>query len=158
MEKENIIESQIDEVLSSVPEIFENAPSDDVTEVTITLPFENHIVGKLLKPSPTNSEQTITFTAADFEVNKQMRQRGIGRKLLAAAVDWAKAHGATSFVGFIQTEKALKTRASIFGKDNISFLTEGDKEPYPLTVDEIIANDYFPIYAVSDLSRISSKD
>ena len=148
----------IAEILGSEPTINELRVSRYRTEVTFRLPYDSYIVGDLYHPFPSIPDEPIAFHVSDFEVNENMRRNGIGKKLLKKATLYAKEHDAKYLYGMVQNAEALRTRASVFGKDNMryysSFLYGRKNEPFLTTFEEVIEKGYFPIYVLSDLSTV----
>lgn len=60
------------------------------------------------------------LTTADFHVDEQRRERGIGTQLLMGAVAVAKEQGATKFVASVESPEAMHIRQKLFG-ENMKF-------------------------------------
>ena len=56
-----------------------------------------------------------------FQVDPQFQGKGIGTELLKAFASELKAYGATSLDGHVTSLSALKTRARVFGEENLQF-------------------------------------
>lgn len=154
--------SDIVEALGCDPATQEIVFSRQKTEVTLTLPHDNFIIGELLHPYSASTDIGIGFHIIDFQVNEAMRRNGIGKKLLKAITRYAVDNDANFLYGSVENSNALRTRASVFGVDNMSFYSlysyYGSKHLFRSTYDEVIENDLFPMFVVSDLTQIDPSD
>lgn len=155
--------NRIQEVLATKPVVTRIDISRRHTlKSTFTLPYGNFIIGSVNYPSPWKTDTRIAMHVDYFEVNELMRENGIGTKLMKALVADAKNHGAIYAYGHIARVAVLKTRAKVFGRDNLtfyyhfSFFEQEPQEPLGITFDEVIDRKYFPLYVVSDLTKIDT--
>lgn len=156
MDSETNLSTSIQESLNSdiQIEVVERKNQQDIVE--LTLPHGNKLTGVLHRPSSDMANEEIAFQVSSFDVNKDMRRNGIGKKLLQSAIDYATENGAKYLFGFIQQGSALRTFASVLDIEEITFYSENYKfgqknEALEVTYGEVLEKDFFPIYMQSNI-------
>lgn len=121
------------------------------------------ISGSLLLPRDFNDDRRTRMHVDEFEVDRQMRKRGTGTRLMKALAIEAKANGATSLWGILASVGGMRTVARVFGKDNLN-LSSFHFEPFDETYDELLAHfekhPHSPpnIHFDVDLTRVNPED
>jgi len=75
-----------------------------------------------------------------LKVNEQIQRGGIGTRLLQSLAVEGKKYGATELYGHVTSESALKTRAKVFGKENLRFFNHYTKKPVGINYEEVLKN------------------
>lgn len=90
-----------------------------------------------------------------FQVSQPAK--GLGTRLLKSLVSESTVYGAKYLMGHVTSESALKTRARVFGKENLLFFDHESKKPLSLSYDEVLDSGIKPDVLV-DLTKIDSSD
>lgn len=69
------------------------------------------------------------YTIANFDVDQDVRRNGIGKQLLSASKEHARALGASVIMSAILSRECYDAMASVFGEDNIDVYTLGNYAP-----------------------------
>lgn len=156
------IRPELQELLGAEPDVQELVFWAHRTEVKLTLPNECMLVGEVIRPSMYVPNEEAAFHMINYCVAEGLRGNGIGKKLLRTAAHYATEKGAKIFYGMVQNAAALHVRSSVFGADNMAFyvtyILGGSKVPVDMTFEEVVEADRFPIYVVSDLTKIAHED
>jgi ribosomal protein S18 acetylase RimI-like enzyme len=129
-----------------------------------------YILGiNLLNPeSPSNSFITGTLTyfpdlgrsqmkINNFKVAEGLQGHGIGTRLLRNLVAEAQAYDADSITGHVTSESALRTRAKVFGKDNLQFFDHITGEKLDTTYEEVLKENP-NVDVVVDIKNLDTTD
>jgi GNAT superfamily N-acetyltransferase len=103
---------------------------------TVSLPHECSISGNITYLNEENARLYIDM----FQVNEKIQKGGVGTRLLKSFVAEGKDYGATELYGHITSDSALKTRARVFGKENLEFYNHYTKEKLTITFEEALAS------------------
>jgi GNAT superfamily N-acetyltransferase len=135
MENEKPIELIIEEVLSAEPEIKE-FDSGSQKDIRVVLPYRNTVHAVI-----NNGTAIIEYIL----VQPELRQKGIGEKLLRRLVEELKQRNVKSLTGSLENEGALRNRIKVFGEYKIAlhpdFEVHGSEASATnLTTDEAMDN------------------
>lgn len=136
---EKTSEQMLEEIQKAKPQVeWVTYVPDKQYGTTISLPFGCHISGSL---NYLNNERTQAQMYIDmFKVNEQIQRGGIGTRLLQSLAVEGKKYGATELYGHVTSESVLKTRAKVFGKENLRFFNHYTKKPVGINYEEALKN------------------
>lgn len=90
-----------------------------------------------------------------FEVDKASQGKGIGTKLLKGLASEVKAYGASTLNGHVTSESALRTRARVFGKENLLFYNHTTGTKLDITYEEALKENP-DVNVVVDLTKVDT--
>lgn len=102
----------------------------------VSLPHECFISGNITYIDEKRAQLYIDM----FQVNEKIQKGGIGTRLLKSFVAEGKDYGATELYGHITSDSALKTRARVFGAENLEFYNHNTKEKLPIGFEQALAS------------------
>jgi GNAT superfamily N-acetyltransferase len=120
-------------------------PTLDIYDVSIDLPdnsspYKSFISGSL---DGTRGADDVELTVGMFEVHKDLQQKGIGTRLLQALATEGIKYDAKRLFGHVTSLSALKTRARVFGAENLRFFSYNpqtrEKTPLAITYEQALA-------------------
>lgn len=121
--------------------------------VVISLLQENTIAGTLNVFEDGSRSMYVDI----FGVREELQSRGLGTRLLRNLTAEAVSYGATILSGHVTSESALKTRARVFGRDNLQFYNHATGEKMNLTFgDALLVEPDFDV--VVDLTKVNVAD
>lgn len=123
----------------------------------VSLPHECFIGGNINYLDENKAQLYIDM----FQVNEKIQKGGVGTRLLKSFVAEGKDYGATELYGHITSDSALKTRARVFGLENLEFYNHNTKERLPIDFEQALASakDGRVDYDVRiDLSKVDTSD
>jgi hypothetical protein len=110
MDKEKPAELMVEEIKVTEPELM-IAKGESITSIHLSLPYDNFITASL-SYSSAEIEQ--------FSVHPELRNKGIGERLMRQMVKELKDRGARILRGTLQSPEALTVRSKVFGESNLN--------------------------------------
>ena len=114
---------------------------------------KNYISGRLSYYEPGSALIYIDM----FHVDEKMRQMGVGTKLIKSFIAEAMQYGAKILKGHVTSESALRTRARVFGSENLQFFIHGTDTRKDISYEEALVGN-FNFDVVVDLTKINTQD
>jgi GNAT superfamily N-acetyltransferase len=112
MDNEKPIELMLEEIMAATPEVVVYDTRSPLLEIKVRLPYNNSILA-ILKDGRAHVES--------FNVQEELRQKGIGERLMRFLTAELIKRGAKNLTGSLVSEGAVKTRVRVFGEDNVNF-------------------------------------
>ena len=157
------VDSLITEISKAKPQAqwHRSHPTLDIYDVSIRLPHDCLISGTL---DASSGEENAEISVDIFQVNDVLQKKGIGTRLLQSLTTQGIKYGAKSLFGHVTSLSALKTRARVFGQDNLHFFTYNpltkDRKSLNITFEQALAesqaNDKVDYGVSVDLTKVDT--
>lgn len=114
------------ELISNSPTVLEEEKVGEYPDrysLTVSLPY-NCVINGILTFQNQDTNDSVLYINM-FQVPDDYRGKGVGQRLMRSLVAKAKKYGATQVSGNVTSESSVRTRARVFGVDNLVFFQRG---------------------------------
>ncbi len=139
------------------------AGNSDQYLLTVSLPH-GCVINGILTFQTENTDNSVLYINS-FQVPSDYQGKGIGKRLLRSLVTCAKTYGAIKVIGNVTSASALKTRARVFGKENLIFYQRGAlgdrQDMMKVDYEQVLANSQNlgrNLFVAVDLTQVDTSD
>ncbi len=149
--------AEIERMVKEISDVAPQASWETYSEgksygLRISLPHDCFIKGNLEYKS---NGRALLYVVM-FQVNNALSGKGIGNRLMRAFVKEGMEYDAVELNGHVTSESALKTRARVFGEENLEFYNHITKEKMDITYTQALARNLFDCDVRVNLEKIDT--